>query len=178
MELKDIVSIGGKPGLHQVVGQRANGLIVESIDDRKKRTPTSLTQKVSVLEDISIYTYNEDVRLREVLKNLDTQVKGGLELVEKKDGGDAIRTFFRKVLPEFDEDQVYTSDILKVCSWYTILKEHIDFQKAEEEESTSDDKKSATNTKSAAKPKKTPVKKVSAKSAPAKAPKLTQRKMS
>ncbi len=178
MELKDVVSIGGKPGLHQVVGRRTNGLIVESIDDRKKRTPTSLTQKVSVLEDISIYTYDGDVRLREVLKSLDTLVKDGLTLVEKKEGGDAIRDFFRKVLPEFDEDQVYTSDILKVCNWYTVLKDHIDFQKEAEEEESTEDKKSGASTKAAAKPKKTPVKKVSTKSAPAKAPKLTQRKMS
>lgn len=177
MELKDVVSIGGKPGLHQVVGRRTNGLIVESIDDRKKRTPTSLTQKVSILEDISIYTYEGDMRLREVLKNLDTCVTGGLTFVNKKDGGDAIREFFRKVLPEFDEDQVYTSDILKVCNWYTVLKDHIDFQKEEAEE-TSDDKKSAAKTKAAAKPKKVPVKKVSTKGAHAKAPKLTQRKMS
>ena len=100
MELKDVVSIGGKPGLHQVVGRRTNGLIVESIDERKKRTPTSLTQKVSILEDISIYTYESDVKLRDVFKSLDTLVPGGLELVQKKDGGDAIRDFFRKVLPE------------------------------------------------------------------------------
>ena len=153
-------------------------MIVESIDDRKKRTPTSLTQKVSVLEDISIYTYDGDVRLREVLKSLDTLVKDGLTLVEKKEGGDAIRDFFRKVLPEFDEDQVYTSDILKVCNWYTVLKDHIDFQKEAEEEESTEDKKSGASTKAAAKPKKTPVKKVSTKSAPAKAPKLTQRKMS
>lgn len=178
MELKDVVSIGGKPGLHQVVGRRTNGLIVESIDDRKKRTPTSLTQKVSILEDISIYTYEGDARLRDVLKSLDTCVGDGLSLVNKKDGGDAIREFFRKVLPDFDEDQVYTSDILKLCNWYTVLKDHIDFQKEEEAEESSDDKITTSKAKTAAKPKKGPVKKVSTKSAHAKAPKLTQRKMS
>lgn len=129
MELKDVVSIGGKPGLHQIVGRRTTGLIVESIDDRKKRTPTNLTQKVSILDDISIYTYDEDVRLSEVFKKLDVLVTAGdLELVSKKDGGDAIRDFFAQVLPNFDQDQVYTSDILKICNWYTILKDKIDFQ--------------------------------------------------
>lgn len=129
MELKDVVSIGGKPGLHQIVGRRTTGLIVESIDDRKKRTPTNLTQKVSILDDISIYTYDEDVRLSEVFKKLDALVSAGdLELVSKKDGGDAIRDFFAQVLPNFDQDQVYTSDILKICNWYTILKDKIDFQ--------------------------------------------------
>jgi hypothetical protein len=176
MELRDVVAIGGKPGLHKIVGRRNNGLIVESIDDRKKRIPTSLTQKVSILDDISMYTYDEDVRLSEVLKNLDTQVKGGLEVPVKKDGGDAIRDFFRKVLPNFDEDQVYVSDILKLCSWYKILDGYIDFQAepSEEGESTSEETK-----KKAAKPKAKPTQqKVSAKSAPAKAPKVTQRKMS
>lgn len=140
MELKDVVSIGGKPGLHQIVGRRATGLIVESIDDRKKRTPTNLTQKVSILDDISIYTYDEDVRLSEVFKKFDALVSAGeLELVTKKDGGDAIRDFFTKVLPNFDQDQVYTSDILKICSWYTILKDKIDFQ-AEASESNDDAK--------------------------------------
>ena len=85
---------------------------------------------------------------------------------------------FSKVLPEFDEDQVYTSDILKICTWYGVLKDHIDFQKEVEEDKSSDDKKTTSATKSTAKPKKAPAKRVSAKSAPAKAPKLTQRKMS
>ncbi len=181
MELKDVVSIGGKPGLHLIVGRRPNGLIVESIDDRKKRTPTSLTQKVSILEDISIYTHDEDVRLRDVFKSLDAKVKDGLSIPVKKDGGDAIRGFFKEVLPNFDDEQVYTSDILKVCSWYTIVKGHIDFQKEEEADDAADGeekKTSATKTSKAVKPKKAPAKKVSTKSAPAKAPKLTQRKMS
>lgn len=178
MELKDVVSIGGKPGLHQIVGRRSNGLIVESIDDRKKRSPTSLTQKVSILEDISIYTTDEDVRLFEVFKSLDTQVTGGLEIPSKKDGGEVIRTFFKKVLPNFDEEQVYTSDIIKVCNWYTILKDHIDFQKEETSEDDKGDKKIATKAKKPTAAKKAAPKKVSAKSAPAKAPKLTQRKMS
>ncbi|MBO6515764.1 MAG: DUF5606 domain-containing protein [Bacteroidia bacterium] len=179
MELKDVVSIGGKPGLHKIVGQRTNGLIVESIDDRKKRTPTSLTQKVSILDDISIYTTDEDVRLFDVFKSLDTKVNDGLGIPVKKDGGDAIRDFFGEILPNFDRDQVYTSDILKICSWYAILKDHIDFQKEPEASDDSDEKKETTKAKTK-KPsaKKAPVKKVSAKSAPAKAPKVTQRKMS
>ena len=127
MELKDIVSIGGKPGLYQIVGQRHNGLIVESIDDRKKRLPTNLTQKVSILSDISIYGYDEDVPLREVFKSMDDLIKSGETMIVKKDGGDAIRAFFRKVLPSFDEDQVYTSDILKICAWYGILEGKVDF---------------------------------------------------
>ncbi len=178
MELRDVVAIGGKPGLHKIVGRRNNGLIVESIDDRKKRIPTSLTQKVSILDDISMYTYDDDVRLSEVFKNLDAQVKGGLEIPVKKDGGDAIRDFFRKVLPSFDEDQVYVSDILKLCSWYKILDGHIDFQ-AEPKEDEGESAATDDSKKKAAKPKAKPTQqKVSAKSAPAKAPKVTQRKMS
>ncbi|MCB9262654.1 MAG: DUF5606 domain-containing protein [Flavobacteriales bacterium] len=183
MELKDVVSIGGKPGLHQIVGKRQNGLIVESIDDKKKRSPTSLTSKVSILDDIAIYTTDEDVPLREVLKSLDEKVKGGLELVTKKDGGEVIRDFFRKILPNFDEEQVYTSDIVKICNWYETLKEHIDFQKVSEEtegkaeETKADDEKSVKKSKPKT-AKSAAVKKTATKAAPAKAPKVTQRKMS
>lgn len=183
MKLKDVVSIGGKPGLHKIVGQRHNGLIVETIDDRKKRFPTSLTQKVSILEDISIYTLDEDVLLKDVFKSLDAKVKEGLQLPVKKDGGDAIRDFFRQVLPNFDEDQVYTSDILKICNWYGILKDLVDFQNLDADEDEGEDKASISD-KPAPKAKKKPANagakssKATAKSAPAKAPKVTQRKMS
>jgi len=117
--------------------------------------------------------------LYEVFKSLDTLIKGGAEVPVKKDGGDAIREFFGKVLPNFDEEQVYTSDILKICNWYKVLTAHIDFQ---EEQKVDDEKSETSGTPKAKKSptgKKVQTKKVStARSAPAKAPKITQRKMS
>ena len=180
MELKDVVSIAGKPGLNLIVGQRPNGLIVETLDGQKKRFPTTLTQRVSILEDISIYTHEGDVKLFDVLRKLHVQVGNGLALIGKKNSGDEIRDFFKKVLPEFDEAQVYNSDIIKVAAWYTILKDHINFDEEAPKEDASAETKAATPGTTTQKPKvsKQAKQKVNVKSAPAKAPKLTQRKMS
>ena len=105
--LNEIVSVAGKPGLHKLVGKRSNGLIVESLNGDKKRFPTSLTQKVSFLSDISMYTYDGDKKLEDILKILHEKVGAGLELVNKKNSGEEIQSFFRKVVEDFDEDQVY-----------------------------------------------------------------------
>ena len=113
-ELKDIVSISGQPGLHLIIGKRANGLIVETMDASKRRFPTSLTQKVSILEDISIYTYEGDIKLIEVFRNLHQLVSNGFDLVSKNNSNEEVKTFFRKVVPEYDEEKVYVSDMLKV----------------------------------------------------------------
>ena len=134
--LNEIVSVSGKPGLHKVVGRRSNGLIVESLDGNGKRFPTNLNQKVSFLSDISMYTYEGDAALADVLKSLHEKVDGGLSVVSKKNSGDEIRSFFRQVLEDFDEDQVYNSDIIKLVNWYELLKDKLDFnQLLEEEES-------------------------------------------
>jgi len=142
MDLTEVVSIAGKPGLQKIVGRRPSGLIVESLDDRKKRFPSSITEKISILSDISIYTYDGDIPLSEVLKSLHEKVQAGLKLVNKKNSGDEIRSFFREVLPEFDEVQVYTSDIVKLVNWYSILVEFTDFEellKSEEPDTSEED---------------------------------------
>lgn len=127
VHLTEIVSVSGKPGLYKMIGKRPNGLIVESLSDAKKRFPTNLTQKVSFLSDISMYTYEGDVKLADVLSALDKKVNEGLSLITKKNSSDEIKGFFRQVLENFDEDQVYNSDIVKLCSWYQLLKTHVDF---------------------------------------------------
>ena len=149
--LSEIVSVAGKPGLHKVIGKRPTGLIVESLDKQKKRFPTNLTQKVSFLSDISMYTYEGDERLPEVLKSLHEQVEGGLTLVSKKNSGDEVRDFFRKVLENFDEDQVYVSDILKLVAWYEILKDQVDFNELEKEEDSDEASKESSKTDTKAK---------------------------
>lgn len=135
-ELKDIVSISGQPGLHQIIGKRANGLIVETLDATKRRFPTSLTQKVSILEDISIYTYDGDIKLIDVFRNLHKQVGEGLIPVGKNNNNEEVKAFFRKIVPDYDEEKVYVSDMLKVSVWYQILKDVISFEPAAEEEKT------------------------------------------
>ena len=169
LSLSEIVSVSGKPGLHKMVGKRPNGLIVETLDNSKKRFPTNLSQKVSFLSDISMYTYEGDEKLEVVLKNLHEQVEGGLELVSKKNSGSEIQDFFRKVLPNFDEDQVYNSDIVKLASWYLLLKDHVDFNNlTEEEEDTKETLPSAKNPKKSSKaaPKSAPKAQSKAKGAP------------
>lgn len=136
MDFKEIVSVAGKPGLGLVVGKRPTGFIVETLDEAKKRYPTSMTSKVSFLADISMYTYGDDVKLFDVLKSLDTKVKEGLELITKKDSPEVIDRFFKQVVPEYDEERVYQSDILKLVSWYKILVDKIDLQNLNIEEST------------------------------------------
>jgi hypothetical protein len=133
-ELKDIVSISGQPGLHLIIGKRANGLIVETMDASKRRFPTSLTQKVSILEDISIYTYEGDIKLIEVFRNLHQLVNDGFDLVSKNNSNEEVKAFFRKVVPEYDEEKVYVSDMLKVSLWYQILKDSISFDEAPSDE--------------------------------------------
>ena len=154
--LSDIVSVSGKPGLHKLVGKRSNGLIVESLDGTGKRFPTSVNQKVSFLSDISIYTCDGDEKLEVILKKLDVSVKGGLALVTKKSSVEEIQGFFRKVVENFDEEQVYNSDILKLANWYTILKDVLDFENLSKPEEADKDvtKKAAKATpkKAVAKP--------------------------
>ena len=158
--LTEIVSVSGKPGLHKLVGKRSNGLIVESLDGSKKRFPTNLTQKVSFLSDISMYTHDGDEQLENILVTLHEKVNGGLKLVTKKSSADEVKSFFKSVLPNYDEEQVYNSDIIKLASWYTILKDQVDFaQLSEPEESGESKKEKKVATKKT-------VKKPTAKSAP------------
>ncbi|MEN8731733.1 MAG: DUF5606 domain-containing protein [Bacteroidia bacterium] len=150
--LSEIVSVAGKPGLQKLIGNRSNGLIVESLDGSGKRFPTTLSQKVSFLSDISMYTYDGDEKLDVILQKLHTAAEGGLELVTKKSNGADIQVFFRKVIENFDEDQVYNSDILKLVSWYKILKDKVNFAQLTEPEYTEEDKSAATKKKAAKKP--------------------------
>lgn len=143
MTLKEIVSVSGKPGLHKIIGKRSNGIIVESLDASPKRFPVVYTQKVSILEDISMFTYNGDVKLKEVLGHLHDRVKEGLTLPGKQSTAGELRTFFAAVLPEFDQERVYPSDILKLANWYQILAAHVSMDEllAPEEETGDEEEK-------------------------------------
>lgn len=145
MELKDIVSVAGVPGLHKIVGQRPAGLILESLDEQKRRFPTSLTQKVSILEDIAMFTMEGEVKLNEVLVNINDKEKGGLKVPGKSASNDDLKAFMDAALPNYDKERVYVSDIKKLAAWYEILKNHLDFEALKNapkdgEESAGDDK--------------------------------------
>ena len=119
--LKDILSITGKPGLYKLVNRGNNMLIVESLLDGK-RMPTYARDKIVSLGEISMYTMGEDIPLAEVLTKLGE--KEGLKVAgvdPKKADNDQLRDFFGEVLPDFDRDRVYPSDIRKLIQWYNIL---------------------------------------------------------
>ena len=133
MDLTKILSVTGRPGLFKVVAQAKNGLIVESIID-KKRMPIHSSQKVSTLADITMFTTEEDVKLKEVLKKLHLYTKGEPTISPNEDDKKLLG-YFEKVLPEFDKERVYASDIRKLFKWYNLLlsNEMINFDEKEEE---------------------------------------------
>lgn len=119
--LKNILAITGKPGLYKLISHGNNTLIVESLVDGK-RIPTFGRDKIISLADVSMFTLDEDIALSEVLTKLGT--KEGLKVASidaKNASNDALRDFFALVLPNYDRDRVYPSDIRKLIMWYNIL---------------------------------------------------------
>lgn len=122
MKLKDVLAISGKPGLFIFLSQGRNGIIVESVID-KKRMAVHSTTKVSALEDIAIYTETEEVPLKEVLLKL-YEKEDGKQTISHKSSNEELKTFFESVLPDYDKERVYVSDIKKLVSWYNLLIEY------------------------------------------------------
>jgi len=134
MELKDIVAIAGKPGLFEIKAQSKGGLIVKSLLDNKKINVTTM-HNLSALNEISIFTYEEEIPLRIVLKSIGEK-ENGKEAISHKENGKVLTSYFREILPNFDEDRVYTSNIKKVIQWYNLLAStNFDFSAIPEEES-------------------------------------------
>lgn len=134
MDLSIIISISGKPGLYKVIGRSRTGLISESLEDQK-RIPVRSTDKVSALSDISIFTYSDDLPLKEVLIKLFDHFNGE-KAPENYNDSEWMAESFRKVIPEFDEDRVYTSDLKKLFKWYNLLNSQnlIDKEEAPDKE--------------------------------------------
>ena len=120
LNLKKIISISGQPGLFQFVSQSRNGIIVESLLDGK-RMNASASAKVSSLGDIAVYTETGEVPLREVLKGIRPKENGG-QALNPKASNDQLKAYLESVLPEFDKDKVYASDIKKMVAWYNLLQ--------------------------------------------------------
>ncbi|MFT3739134.1 MAG: DUF5606 domain-containing protein [Breznakibacter sp.] len=118
--LKEILSISGQGGLFKVISQGKNSLIVESLIDGK-RMPAHASSRISALEDISIYTEEGDIKLSEVLKRINDKENGG-PAIDPKSSNDQLKAYFAQVLPEYDKERVYVSDIKKVINWYNILQ--------------------------------------------------------
>ncbi len=132
-----ILSISGKPGLYKLISQGRNMLIVEALDATKKRMPARGNDKVTSLNDISIYTDEDGVPLLNVLDSVKKKENGGLVSINIKEASaDELKEYFAQVLPDYDRDRVYLNDIKKLLSWYNILVEAgiTDFVEEKEEE--------------------------------------------
>jgi hypothetical protein len=120
--LRKIVAVSGKPGLFKVLSQGKNMLIVESLTD-KKRVPVHASEKVISLGDISMYTEGDDKPLHEIMESLKALENGNKSTLDPKSDNNALRDYFAKVLPDFDRDRVYPTDIRKLIQWYNLLIE-------------------------------------------------------
>ena len=134
MELRTVLSIAGKPGLFHLIAHRKNGVVVESLIDGQ-RTSIPATANVSSLGDIAIYTYEEEVPLREVFKAM-AEVTEGKEALSHKSSKNELEDFVGEVLPKFDQERVYASDIKKVVQWFNILVKNDLLSILDAEEST------------------------------------------
>lgn len=135
--MKGILAISGQPGLSKLISEAKNCIIVESLVTGK-RMPVYSTSKVSSLVDIAIFTETGEVTLKEVFKKISEKEKGGE--ITAKDSGPDLKAYFEQVLPDYDKNRVYTSDMKKIVQWYNLLlkKNLLDFEEEETkpEEST------------------------------------------
>ena len=187
--LEGILSISGMPGLYKLISQTKNGIIVESFDT-KKRLPIYSNAKVSALEDIAIFTDDKETPLKEVFQKIYTIENKQASSVGKKSTDSEIKDYFEDILPDYDKERVYVSDMKKVISWYNTLleKDLLNFEekKQQEENSEIDNKdekadapvkapKAKATPKTVAKPVSTKVE-AKPKSSKATSPKTIQRK--
>ena len=138
MDLSKILSIAGKNGLFKVVSQGKNAVIVESLID-SKRFPAFGHEKISSLEEISVFTTGDDIPLKDVFKAFYTKLEAK-PTPEIKPENAALKKFFLEMIPEYDQDRVYVSDIKKMVSWYNLLLDHalLDFPEDAVETETSE----------------------------------------
>lgn len=120
MSLEKVLAISGKPGLYALKIQTRTGFVAESLIDGKKIT-VGLRSNVSLLSEISVYTYDGEVRLSEVFRAIAEKEDNGAAISHKEENA-KLESYFREVLPEFDEDRVYASDIKKILNWYNMLQ--------------------------------------------------------
>lgn len=122
IKLKDILSISGKGGLFRYVAQARNGIVVESIEDNKRHVAPA-SARVNSLEDIAIFTRDEEVPLADVFYSIHEKNEGK-EAISHKVPSDELKAYFEEIVPDYDGDRVYVSDIKKVIQWYNQLQQY------------------------------------------------------
>lgn len=147
--LTKILSISGKPGLYKLISTGKNLNIVEALADGK-RIPVYIQEKVIALSDVSIYSTEGDIPLREVFSKIKEKENGQKSPVGSKTDNKKVFAYFEEILPDYDKDKVYASDVKKLMSWYNILIESgIDFEKIEKTEEPESEKEEAKAEKNA-----------------------------
>lgn len=126
MTLSEIASVSGKGGLFKVVAPTKSGVILESLDEKKTKLIATTHHRVSLLHEISIYTTTEEgtIPLAEVLKKMYAEYSNDLGIDPNSDSSE-LKAFLKSILPEYDEDRVYVSDIKKLVKWYGVLLQYV-----------------------------------------------------
>lgn len=120
MNLSGIVAVSGKPGLWKALAQNKTGFVLESLDAQKTKLIANLsTAKLAALDEITLFSYDEDIKLTDVFERMKT----ASNIPDAKADGNTLRKFFREVAPNHDEEKVYASDMKKVIAWFQILKD-------------------------------------------------------
>lgn len=133
MEYSKIITISGKPGLYKILSQTKTGFIVESLLDQK-RLPIASANNVSLIENIAIYTYEEEVPLLTVFKSI-FEKENREKTISHKENSKKLTLYFSEILPNYDEERVYVSNIKKIIQWYNILVDAgLDFSSVKETE--------------------------------------------
>ena len=123
MSLDRILAISEKPGLFKLITQTRTGLVAESLVDGK-RLAVNLRNNISLLSEIAIYTLSEEVPLKSIFQKIKDKENGAPTSVSHKDSRDTLEEYFFTILPDYDEDRVYPSDIKKVIQWYNLLQKN------------------------------------------------------
>ena len=137
MAFKDILAISGQSGLFRFVSRGRTGVIIESLTDGKKITVPA-SARMSSMADISIYTDDEDFPLPALFKRIHAKENGGSAISHKVDNA-AMKSYFAQVLPEYDRDRVYVSDMKNIVQWYNLLQEQGLINPDEEEQANSEE---------------------------------------
>jgi hypothetical protein len=161
IDLTGIISISGQPGLFKIIAQSKNGIIVEGLAD-KKRSNIYASTKVSTLSDISMFTTGEDKPIEEIITSIFEKEKGGAAPDNKADDK-TVEQYFSEVLPDYDKERVYLSNIRKLLNWYNTLQNSGNLKEKEEKEKEGEEKSKITKTTDAKAAAKKTVKKDTAK---------------
>ena len=120
MDLTKIVSITGKPGLYKVIAETPKKIIVQSLEDPRKKIPVGSNFQVALLDKITIYTLDgNDLYLKDIFEKIESSE---LEVPSANDAPAELRTYFKEIAPNHDESRVYASDLKKIVKWYNLLK--------------------------------------------------------